>query len=148
MFLQSVATDFQILTADASHGKGNTSENMTWENLWSVRLSLKNTLILTFAGGRPFKISLTEPLLMCSTAASIEDKKNLNRNETCSIKTNSTTTTITTWIRSIFLPLQFDHKNIAQTIEFLDALIYFAVFWFELSSLAILLLRSLFAYIN
>jgi len=37
------------------------------------------------AGGRPFKISLTEPLLMCSTAASIEDKKNLHKNETSSI---------------------------------------------------------------
>lgn len=105
---------FQILTANEYHDKENISKNVSL-TVWTtfVQLSSKiNTLTLTLRGGRPFKISLTEPFLMCSTAASIEDKKNLYKNETCSIKTDQETiTTITTWISLCLLSSQFDHNN-------------------------------------
>lgn len=111
---------------------------MTRENLWSVQLSSKpSTLTLTLAGGRPFKISLTEPLLMCSTAASIEDKKNLHKNETCSINTdywdhynNHHTPHVDQFT---LLVSQFGLKNILDDRIFRHTvtLTHFMVFWSE-----------------
>ena len=44
--------------------------------------SLNINTTQTLAGGKPFRISLTDPPRICSTAASIEDKKNLQKKET------------------------------------------------------------------
>ena len=45
-------------------------------------LTMQNKMTLqTLAGERPFRMSFTEPPLMCSTAASIDDRKNLGKSQ-------------------------------------------------------------------
>ena len=111
-----------------------------YELHYFVQLSSKiNTLTLTLRGGRPFKISLTEPFLMCSTAASIEDKKNLHKNETCSIKDRSVDHYNHHHLDQLMLVVFAIFDNLTTTTKHL-----FTVFWFEISSFAMLSLTSLF----
>ena len=54
----------------------------TWATGTRKALTIQNKMKLqTFAGERPFRMSFTDPPLMCSTAASTDDKKNLHKSQ-------------------------------------------------------------------